>query len=123
MIIVGVAASFSESLDAIEAFMFVQDEAWAARRSDHFEGEIVELITRLGQYPKMGRRADFHSVTSAASQAWLRQGEQLAAQAQSFQFRASVLSASLILYACSDTRVVLLSIRDERDAKYGPDAV
>lgn len=123
MVIVDVADSFRESLDAVEAFMFVQDEASAARRSDHLEGEIVELIARLEQYRKIGRRADFYSVTSAASQAWLRQVEQLAAQAQLLEFRESVLSAHLILYACSDSRVVLLSIRHEREAKYGPDAV
>ncbi|WP_250478404.1 MULTISPECIES: hypothetical protein [unclassified Caballeronia] len=123
MIIVDVADSFSESLDAIEAFMFVQDEASAARRSDHLEGEIVELIARLERYPKIGHRADFYSVTSTASQTWLRQVEQLAAQARLFEFRESVLSAHLVLYACSETRVILLSIRHEREAKYGPDAV
>ncbi|BCQ26430.1 hypothetical protein NK8_46140 [Caballeronia sp. NK8] len=116
MIIVDVADSFSESLDAIEA-------CTAARRSDDLEGEIVELIARLEQYPKIGRRANFYSVTSAASQAWLQQVEQLAAQAQLFEFRESVLSAYLILYACSDTRVILHSIRYEQEAKYGLDAV
>jgi hypothetical protein len=63
MIIVDVADSLGESLNAIEAFMLVQDEASAARCSDHLEGEIVELIARLEQYPKMGRGADFYSVT------------------------------------------------------------
>jgi hypothetical protein len=123
MTIVDVADSFTESLDAIEAFMFVQDEGSAARRSDQLEGEIVELIARLENYPKIGRRADFYAVTSAASQAWLRQVEQLAAQAQLLEFRESVLSAYLVLYACSDTRVILVSIRHEREAKYGPDDV
>jgi hypothetical protein len=102
--------------------MLVQDEASAARCSDHLEGEIVELIARVEQYPKMGRGADFYSVTSAASQAWLQQVEQLAAQAQFFEFRESVLSAYIILYACSDTRVILLSIRHEQEAKYGAEA-
>ena len=72
MTIVGVADSFTESLDAIEAFMFVQDEDSAAPRSDQLEGEIVELIARLENYPKIGRLADFYAVPSAASQAWLR---------------------------------------------------
>jgi hypothetical protein len=103
--------------------MFVQDEGSAARRSDQLEGEIVELIARLEQYPKIGRRADFYAVTSAASQAWLRQVEQLAARARMLEFRESVLSAHLVLYACSDTRVILLSIRHEREVKYGPDVV
>ncbi|SAK72441.1 hypothetical protein AWB80_03968 [Caballeronia pedi] len=123
MIIVDVADSFGESLDAIEGFMSVQDEASAARRSGHLEDEIVSLIACLEQNRKIGRRAEFYSVTSAASQAWLRQVEQLAAQARWFEFRESVLSAYLILYACSDTRVILLSIHLEREARYGPDAV
>ena len=123
MIIVDVADSFGEALDAVEVFMFVQDEGSAARRSDQLEGEIIELIERLEQYPKIGRRADFYAVTSDASQAWLKKVEQLAAQAQMQEFRESVLSSYLVLYACSDRRVILLSIRHEREAKYGPDAV
>jgi hypothetical protein len=94
MIIVDVADSLSESLDAIEAFMSVQEQALAARRSDHLEVEM--------QYPKIGCRADFYSVTSAASQAGLQQVEQLAAQAQLLEFRESVHSAHIILYACAD---------------------
>jgi plasmid stabilization system protein ParE len=122
MIIVEVAEFFGVSLDAIEAFMLAQDEDSAARRSDKLESEIVELIERLGQYPKIGRRADFYSVTSEASQAWLEQVGQLAAQAGLQEFRECVLSSFLVLYACSEMRVMLLSIRHEREAKYGPDA-
>ena len=102
--------------------MLVQDEDSAARRSDKLESEIVELIERLGQYPKIGRLADFYSVTSEASQAWLHQVGQLAAQAGLQEFRECVLSSFLVLYACSETRVMLLSIRHERAAKYGRDA-
>jgi hypothetical protein len=122
MIIVEVAEFFGVSLDAIEAFMLAQDEASAARRSDRLESEIIELIDRLGQYPQIGHRADFYSITSAASQAWLQQVGQLAAQAGLQEFRECVLSSFLVLYACSETRVMLLSIRHEREAKYGPDA-
>lgn len=122
MIIAEVAEFFGLSLDAIEAFMLVQDEDSAARRSDKLESEIVELIERLGRYPKIGRLADFYSVTSEASQAWLHQVGQLAAQAGLQEFRECVLSSFLVLYACSETRVMLLSIRHERAAKYGRDA-
>jgi len=122
MIIVEVAEFFGVSLDAIEAFMLAQDVDSAARRSDKLESEIVELIERVGQYPKIGRLADFYSVTSEASQAWLHQVGQLAVQAGLQEFRECVLSSFLVLYACSETRVMLLSIRHERAAKYGRDA-
>ncbi|SAL04381.1 hypothetical protein AWB81_06677 [Caballeronia arationis] len=122
MTIVEVAEFFGESLDAIEEFMLAQDEDSAARRSDMLEREIVHLIERLGHYPKIGRRAEFYALTSAASQAWLEQVKQLAVQAGLPEFREYVLSSFLILYACSTTRVMLLSIRHEREAKYGPDA-
>jgi plasmid stabilization system protein ParE len=122
MIIVEVAEFFGVSLDAIEAFMLAQDVDSAARRSDKLESEIFELIERLGQYPKIGRLADFYSVTSEASQAWLHQVGQLAVQAGLQEFRECVLSSFLVLYACSETRVMLLSIRHERAAKYGRDA-
>src|SRR6202051_5205161 len=111
MIIVKVAEFFGVSLDAIEAFMLAQNEDSAARRSDKLESEIVELIERLGQYPKIGRRADFYSVTSEASQAWLEQVGQLAAQAGLQEFREWVFSSFLVLSRCRETRVIVLSTR------------
>jgi hypothetical protein len=93
--------------------MFVQDEGSVARRSDQLEDEFIELIERVEQYPKMGRRADFFAAVSNASPARREKVEQVSVQSQMLEFREIVLSSYLVLYACSDRRTILRFLRHE----------
>ncbi|MPW22608.1 hypothetical protein GCT13_38780 [Paraburkholderia sp. CNPSo 3157] len=121
MIIVEIADKFKEALDAVEEFMLVQDVLSAPRRANKLEEEIVDLISLLERHPHVGRPADFLSVTSTAAKDWLERVLQLAVSVGLTEFREFVLAPYVVLYACSESRVVVLSIRHEREAGYGTD--
>ena len=121
MTIVEIADKFKEALDGIEEFMLSQDATSAPLRANKLESEIDDLIGLLERHPKIGRPADFLSLTSSAAKIWLEQVQQQAAGVGLTEFREYVLPSYVVLYVCSDSHVIMLSIRHEREAGYGPD--
>ena len=119
MIVVEIADQFKEALDEVEEFMLMQDAASAPHRADKLESEIVGLIDLFERHPKIGRPADFLSLTSPAAELWTRQVRQQAASVGLTEFREYVLSPYVALYGCSHSHVVMLSIRHEREVGYG----
>jgi hypothetical protein len=120
MIIVEIADKFIEALDAVEEFMLTQDMVSAPFRANKLESEIDNLIGLLEKHPKIGRPADFLSLTSSAAKIWLEQVQQQAAGVGLTEFREYVLPSYVVLYVCSDSHVIMLSIRHEREAGYAP---
>jgi hypothetical protein len=120
MIIVEVAESFNEALESIEEFMLAQDVGSAVQRVETIQVEIIGFIELVKRHPRIGRltgpideqfvksRSQFERIVRKVSVAGLPEA------------REYVLSNHVILYAHSNSRVLLLSIRHQKEFGYGP---
>ncbi|VXC85640.1 conserved hypothetical protein [Burkholderia sp. 8Y] len=73
----------------------------------------------LARHPRIGHRAELDKVTAAASVEWVRDVEHLATRLEMQELLQFGLAPCVILYAASTTRVILLSIRHEKELGYG----
>jgi plasmid stabilization system protein ParE len=122
MIIVEFADSFGEALEALEEFMLFQDGNSALRRVENLQQEIGRFIDLVKKHPRIGRFADLLAVSDARARLWLEEVLRLASAAGLNEFREYVLPSHVVLYAHSDSRVLVLSIRHQRELGYAPDA-
>jgi hypothetical protein len=115
---VGAAPHFAACLLAVDAFMVEQDAASAPARLSQLKRELREMKTMLAWSPASGRPARFLKPNSA--QASLRRAavQQLARSANLPDLREFVIGSHVVLYAHSDTEVVLLSIKHHRQLTY-----
>lgn len=115
---VGAAPHFADCLLAVHAFMVEQDAASAPARLSQLKRELREMKTILAWSPAGGRPARFLKPNSA--QASLRRAavQQLARSANLPDLREFVIGSHVVLYAHSDTEVVLLSIKHHRQLTY-----
>jgi plasmid stabilization system protein ParE len=121
MITVEFADSFGEALEALEEFMLMQDGDSALRRVENLQQEIGRFIDLVKKHPRIGRFADLLAVSDARALLWLEQVLKLAAAAGLTEFREYVLPSHVVLHALSDSRVLVLSIRHQRELGYAPD--
>lgn len=115
---VGAAPHFAACLLAVHAFMVEQDAASAPARLSQLKRELREMKTMLAWSPAGGRPARFLKPNSA--QASLRRAavQHLARSANLPHLREFVIGSHVVLYAHSDTEVVLLSIKHHRQLTY-----
>jgi plasmid stabilization system protein ParE len=116
------AQTFAQRLQTIEAFMLAQDAESAPARVEDLRDEVFRFADLVRQHPKIGRPATMLAVSSVEGKARLARVLQLAARAGLPELREYVLSGHLVLYAHSDTRVLMLSIRHQRELGYAPSA-
>jgi plasmid stabilization system protein ParE len=116
------AESFGERLRVLEAFMLAQDPDSAAARVDDLHEAILRFVDLVKLHPKIGRPAAGLAASSVEGQRRLARVLQLAARAGLPELREYVLHAHLVLYAHSDSRVLMLSVRHQRELGYAPDA-
>ncbi|WP_168788376.1 type II toxin-antitoxin system RelE/ParE family toxin [Paraburkholderia aromaticivorans] len=121
MIRVEFAETFEERLEAIEEFLLAQDVSSAATRRDDLLVEIYRFGDLVGLHPKIGRPAGALQASSVEGQVRLERVLKLAIEAGLAEMREYVLRSHLILYAHSDARVLLLSIRHQRELGYAPE--
>lgn len=121
MIVVDFADSFGEALETLEEFMLTQDVNSALRRVENLQEEIVRFIDLVKKHPRIGRFAEMLAVGDIEAQLWLEQVLRWATAVGLPEFREYVLSSHVLLYAHSDSRVMLLSIRHQRELGYAPD--
>jgi hypothetical protein len=115
---VGAAPHFADCLLAVHAFMVEQDAASAPSRLAQLKRELREMKTMLAWSPASGRPARFLKPNSAQASLRLAAVQQLAQSANLPHLREFVIGSHLVLYAHSDTEVVLLSIKHHRQLTY-----
>lgn len=115
---VGAAPYFAACLQALHAFMVEQDAVSAAARLAQLKHDLREMQTVLAWSPASGRPARFLSPNSAQASLRLAAVQQLARSAGLPHLREYVIGSYVVLYAHSDTEVVLLSIKHHRQLTY-----
>jgi len=115
---VGAAPNFAANLEAARAFFVIPDAASADTCYHQLKRELREMQTILSWSPACGRPARFLNALSA--QARLRSATvlQLAIQLGLPFLREYVVAQHLVLYAHSDTEVVLLALKHQRQLAY-----
>ena len=111
---VSAAPHFAASLLAVHAFMLGQDAASAPARLAHLKRDLRDMTTLLAWSPASGRPARFLRPNSAQASLRLAAVQQLAQSAGLPQLREYVIGSHVVLYAHSDTEVVLLSLKHYR---------
>jgi len=115
---VSAAPHFAECLLAVHAFMVEQDAASAPARLVQIKRDLREMKTLLAWSPASGRPARFLRPNSAQASLRLAAVQQLAQSAGLPHLREYVMGSYVVLYAHSDTEVVLLSLKHHRQLSY-----
>ena len=115
---VGAAPHFAASLQAVHAFMVEQDAASAPARLAQLKRDLREMKTLLAWSPASGRPARFLRPNTAQASLRLAAVQQLAQSAGLPHLREYVIGPYVVLYAHSDTEVVLLSLKHHRQLTY-----
>lgn len=112
------APNFLTNLDAAHAFFTLQDANSADARFSHLKTELREMISILGWSPASGRPARF--LTGKSTQARLRTEavRQLAQRAGLPSLREYIVGQHVVLYVHSDSDVVLLALKHQRQLIY-----
>jgi len=115
---VSAAPHFAKCLLAVHAFMVEQDAASAPARLVQIKRDLRELKTLLAWSPASGRPARFLRPNSAQASLRLEAVQLLAKSAGLPHLREYVIGSYVVLYAHSDTEVVLLSLKHHRQLTY-----
>ena len=115
---VGAAPHFAECLLAVHAFMVEQDAASAPARLVQIKRDLREMKSILAWSPASGRPARFLSPNSAQASLRLAAVQQLAQSAGLPHLREYVIGSYVVLYAHSDTEIVLLSLKHHGQLTY-----
>lgn len=116
--LVEAAPNFQISLDAALRFFQAQDADSAGARSARLKADLREMVAVLAWSPASGRPARFLSARSAQAKLKADAVQQLAAQAGLPHLREYVVGQHIVLYAHSETDVVLLAIKHQRQLGY-----
>ncbi|MBS1191764.1 MAG: hypothetical protein H6R10_3556 [Rhodocyclaceae bacterium] len=112
------APNFLHNLEAARQFFTAQDADSAVERFRKLRADLREMIAVLAWSPASGRPARFLAGRSAQARLRSDAVQQLAAQAGLPQLREYVIGRHLVLYAHSDTEVVLLELKHQRQLMY-----
>lgn len=112
------APNFLANLDSAHQFFLVQDADSADARLTKLKADLREMIAILAWSPASGRPARFLTAKSAQATLKTNAVQQLAEQAGLPSLREYVVSQFIVLYAHSDTDVVLLALKHQRQLVY-----
>ena len=117
------APNFLANLDAAHQFFQLQDADSADSRLTKLKEDLREMIAILAWSPASGRPARFLSARSAQATLKANAVQQLAKQAGLPSLREYVVGQQfIVLYAHSETDVVLLAIKHQRQLMYSADS-
>lgn len=108
------APNFLANLAAVHHFFRLQDADTADARLTKLKAELREMIAILAWSPASGRPARFLSPISAQARLKADAIVQLAEQAGLPGLREYVIGQHIVLYAHSETDVVLLALKHQR---------
>lgn len=112
------APNFLENLGAAHQFFQLQDADTADARLIRLKADLREMVAVLAWSPASGRPARFLSPKSAQAKLKTNAVLQLAEQAGLPALREYVVGQHIVLYAHSDTDVVLLALKHQRQLVY-----
>jgi hypothetical protein len=112
------APNFLVNLEAIHPFFLLQDAASAAARLSKLKAELRQMVQILAWSPRSGRTVRFLAAKSVQARLKTEGIMQLAAQAGLPGIRESIVGQHIALYAHSDTEVVLLALKNQRQLMY-----
>lgn len=117
------APNFLANLDAAHQFFQIQDANTADARLAKLKEDLRDMIAILAWSPASGRSARFLSAKSAQATLKANSVQQLAKQAGLPSLREYVVGQQfIVLYAHSDTDVVLLALKHQRQLMYSADS-
>ena len=112
------APNFLANLEAARQFFLLQDADSADARFAKLKADLREMIAVLAWSPASGRPARFLSARSAQAKMKAEALQQLAEQAGLPHLREYVVGRHIVLYAHSETDVVLLAVKHQRQLVY-----
>ena len=112
------APNFLENLAAAHQFFVLQDADSAASRLTKLKSELRDMVSILSWSPARGRPARFLAAKSAQVQLKTDAVQRLAEQAGLPHLREFIVSQHIVLYAHSETDVVLLAVKHQRQLTY-----
>lgn len=112
------APNFLANLEAARQFFLLQDADSAEARFAKLKADLREMIAVLAWSPASGRPARFLSARSAQAKMKAEALWQLAEQAGLPHLREYVVGRHIVLYAHSETDVVLLAVKHQRQLVY-----
>lgn len=115
---VSAAPNFAANLQQAQVFFDTQDAQTALERMVRLKAELREMKAMLAWSPACGRNARFLNGRSVQARVKAASVVQLAAQAGLPFLREYVLTQHLVLYAHSDSEVVLLALKHHRQLAY-----
>ena len=116
------APNFLANLDAAHQFFQMQDADTADARLAKLKEGLREMIAILAWSPASGRPARFLSAKSAQATLKANAVQQLAEQVGLPHLREYVVGQQfIVLYAHSETDVVLLALKHQRQLMYSAD--
>ena len=110
--------NFLENLAAAHQFFVLQDADSAASRLTKLKSEMRDMVSILSWSPASGRPARFLAAKSAQVQLKADAVLRLAEQAGLPDLREFIVGQHVVLYAHSETEVVLLAIKHQRQLTY-----
>lgn len=112
------APNFLANLNAAHRFFKLQDIDSASVRLAKLQADLREMLAILSWSPASGRQARFFSAKSAQAKVKLNAVQRLAEQAHLPHLREYVVGQHIVLYAHSESRVVLLALKHQRQLAY-----
>ena len=112
------APNFLATLDDANEFFVQQDAESAAKRLDSLKAALREMVSILGWSPASSRPARFLTSKSVQAQLRVKPVIELATAVGLPNLREYVAGQHIVLYAHSDTEVVLLAIKHQRQLTY-----
>lgn len=112
--------NFLANLEAAHLFFIAQDAESAAQGFRMLKAELRNTISVVSWSPAGGRRARFLTGRSAQARLKADAVKQLAEKAGLPNLREYVLGQHIVLYAHSETEVVLLALKHQRQLSYSP---
>lgn len=110
--------NFLENVDAAHRFFVLQDTDRAASRLTKLKSELREMVSLLSWSPASGRPARFLAARSAQAQLKTDAVQRLAEQAGLPHLHEFIVNQHIVLYAHSESQVVLLAIKHQRQLVY-----
>lgn len=112
------ARGFAADLEQVYRFFVEQDAHSAARRYRQLQQRLQEVRMLLASNPQSGRPARFLDSLSQQGRLRAQHVLQLARQAGLPHLREWAVGRHVMLYAHSDTEVMLLALKHERQLTY-----
>lgn len=115
---VDAAPNFLANLDAAHQFFVLQDTESAASRLSKLKAELRQMLQILAWSPSSGRAVRFFNTKSAQARLKVEAVMQLAERAGLPDLREYIVGQHIVLYAHSDSNVVLLALKNQRQLMY-----